>query len=83
MIERTVTTQQELDKALADKADRIYIQSPEGVWIALRNSGSSHVEARGSSHVEARGSSHVEAWGSSHVVAWGSSHVEAWGSSHV
>jgi hypothetical protein len=96
---RTVTTQAELDSALAEGAAIIYIQSPEGVWITLRDSGSSHVvawgsshvvawgsshvEARDSSHVEARDSSHVVAWGSSHVEAWGSSHVEAWDSSHV
>jgi hypothetical protein len=96
---RTVTTQAELDSALAEGAAIIYIQSPEGVWITLRDSGSSHVVAwdsshvvawgsshvvaRDSSHVEAGDSSHVEAWGSSHVVARGSSHVEAGGSSHV
>jgi hypothetical protein len=87
----TVTTQAELDAALAVSEAVIYIESDAGLWLTIRATdssrvvawGSSHVEARGSSHVEARDSSHVEAWGSSHVVAWGSSHVEAWDSSHV
>jgi hypothetical protein len=87
----TVKTQSELDKALKDGAETIYIESPAGVWLRVTDSGSSRVVARDSSHVVARDSSHVEAWGSSHVVArdsshveaWGSSHVEAWGSSHV
>ncbi|GEE00220.1 hypothetical protein nbrc107696_45950 [Gordonia spumicola] len=87
----TVTTQQELDKALADKACTIYVESPDGVWLTLNSSGSSHVvaggsshvEAGGRSHVEARDSSHVEARDSSHVEARGRSHVEAWDSSHV
>ena len=95
----TVTTQAELDAAIAANESVIYIESDAGVRLTLTKSGSSHVVARGSSHVEARGSSHVEArdsshvvargsshveaWGSSHVEAWGSSHVEAWGSSHV
>jgi hypothetical protein len=80
---RTVTTQAELDAALSEGVSTVYIASPDGVWLTVRDSGSSHVVARGSSHVVAWGSSHVEAWGSSHVEAWGSSHVEAWGSSHV
>ena len=95
----TVTTQAELDAAIAAREAVVYINSPDGVWLTLGDTGSSHVVAlgsshvvawdsshvgaRGSSHVVARGSSHVVAWGSSHVVAWGSSHVEAWGSSHV
>jgi hypothetical protein len=79
----TVTTQEELDAALAADEDTIYIQSSDGVWLTLTDTRSSHVEAWGSSHVEARGSSHVVARGSSHVVAWGSSHVVAWESSHV
>ena len=87
----TVTTQAELDAALAANEPSIYITSPDGVWLTLHDSGSSHVVARGSSHVVARGSSHVVAWESSHVVARESSHVvaresshvEAWESSHV
>ena len=77
MSSRTVTDQAGLDAALAESVERIYIDSPAGVWLSVVAWGGSHVVAWGSSHVEARGSSHVEAWESSHVVAWGSSHVEA------
>ena len=80
---RVVVTQAQLDEAVAEKIPRIYIESPEGVWLTIRNTGSSHVIARESSHVKAWGSSHVEAWDSSHVIAWESSHVIAWDSSHV
>jgi hypothetical protein len=87
----TVTTQSELDAALAANESPIYIESPEHVTLTLVARGSSHVEARDSSRVEARGSSRVEAWDSSHVEARdssrvearGSSRVEAWDSSHV
>jgi len=81
----TVHTQAELDQALADNAETIYIKSPDRVWLDLPSSGtgSSHVVARDSSHVVAWGSSHVEARGSSHVVARSSSRVEAGDSSHV
>jgi hypothetical protein len=80
---RTVTTQAELDAALSEGVSTVYIASPDGVCLTVRDSGSSHVEARDSSHVEAWGSSHVVARDSSHVVARDSSHVEAWDSSHV
>jgi hypothetical protein len=87
----TVTTQAELDAALAANETVVYISSPEGVWLRVANSDSSHVVARDSSHVVARDSSHVvardsshvEARDSSHVVARDSSHVEARDSSHV
>jgi site-specific DNA-cytosine methylase len=87
----TVKTQAELDKALAEHAAEIIIDSPTGVWLTITDSGSSRVEAwgssrvvaRGSSRVVARGSSRVVARGSSRVVAWGSSRVEAWESSRV
>ena len=79
----TVTTQAELDQALAAKTPVIYIYSPAGVWLRIDNSGSSNVVARGSSNVEAWGSSNVEARGSSNVVARGSSNVVARGSSNV
>jgi hypothetical protein len=83
MSSRTVTTQAELDQALANGVATIYINSPAGVWLRVTDSGSSRVVARDSSRVEARGSSRVEAWDSSSVVAWGSSRVEARGSSRV
>jgi hypothetical protein len=95
----TVKTQAELDKALAEHAAEIIIDSPTGVWLTITDSGSSRVEAWDSSSVEAwessrvvawessrvvaRGSSRVVARGSSRVVAWGSSRVEAWESSRV
>ena len=78
-----VTTQAELDQALADAAETIYIQSKSGVWLTITDSGSSRVVARGSSRVVASGSSSVEARGSSRVVARDSSSVVAWGSSRV
>ncbi len=78
----TVTTQAELDAALASKAT-IYIDSPVGVWLTLTYSGSSSVVARGSSRVEARDSSSVVARDSSRVVAWDSSRVVARDSSSV
>ena len=80
---RIVTTQQQLDAALAEKVDTVYIESEAGVWLRLRESDSAHVVARDSAHVVARDSAHVVAWGSAHVVAWGSAHVEAWDSAHV
>ena len=82
----TVNNQKDLDKAIADKADAIFIDSPAGVWLSVGGNGqvvSSSVEARGSSSVEARGSSRVVARESSSVVARESSSVEAWESSSV
>ena len=72
----TVTTQAELDAALAAKATEIVINSPAGVWLTVSQTPAD-ASGRPSSHVVARGSSHVVARESSHVVAWGSSHVEA------
>ena len=60
--ERTVHVQEELDAALAEKVWRIYIDSPSGVWLILRDNGSSSVEARGSSSVVARGAATLHAW---------------------
>jgi hypothetical protein len=79
----TVRTQAELDGAIADSAPVIYIESDAGVWLTVRDSGSSRVVAWGSSRVVAWGSSRVVARGSSRVEAWESSHVEARESSHV
>ena len=73
----TVRTRAELDQALADRADVIYIESDPGVWLRLADSGSARVVASGSAHVEASGSAHVEASGSAHVEAWGSARVVA------
>ena len=59
--ERTVQTQAELDKAIADKVDWIEIRSPKGVWLEVRAYDPSTVTAYGSSTVTASGSSTVTA----------------------
>ena len=82
----TVTTQAELDSALADPAvDRVIIDSPRGVWLCVTSNGvsSATVEASGSATVEAWGSATVEAWGSATVRASDSATVGAWGSATV
>ncbi len=76
-----VTTQEALDKALADGVTDLIVEAPDWAYLEIRHDGL--VRLFGSSRVVAWESSHVEAWGSSHVEAWESSHVEAWGSSHV
>ena len=76
----TVTTQAELDSALADPAvDRVIIDSPRGVWLCVTSNGanSATVEAWGSATVEAWGSATVRASDSATVGAWGSATVEA------
>jgi len=84
-----VTTQEALDKALADGVTDLIVEAPDWAYLEIRHDGlvrlfgSSRVEARESSHVEAWESSHVEARESSHVEAWESSRVEARESSHV
>lgn len=50
-----VTTQTELDAALARGAYEVIIDSPSGVWLEVRNTDSSRVVARDSSRVDARG----------------------------
>ena len=76
-----VTTQEELDAAVAAGETEIIIDSPAGVWLKVV--GSSTVRAWGSSTVTARDSSTVTAWGSSTVRARDSSTVTAWDSSTV
>jgi hypothetical protein len=66
---RTVTTQLELDDALASDADVIHINSPAGVWLRLSTSGSATVEASGSATVRASGSATVRAYDSATVEA--------------
>ncbi len=84
MNERTVTTQQELDAALADKTvDWIDIRSPRGVWIEVRASDSATVRASGSATVRAYGSATVRAYDSATVHASGSATVRASGSATV
>ena len=38
---RTVTTQAELDQAIADGVEVVYVNSPAGVWLSVTASGSS------------------------------------------
>lgn len=54
---KTVTTQAELDAAIAEGVDFIDIGSPAGVWLTVHSCGSSAVRACGSSTVTAYGSS--------------------------
>jgi len=77
MSTRTVTTQAELDEALADHIDYIDIRSARGVRIEVTACDSSTVTACDSSTVTACGSSTVTAYGSSTVRAYGSSTVTA------
>ena len=80
----TVTTQNQLDQALADPTcTKILIDSPRGVWLKITSNGSATVRAGGSATVEARGSATVEARGSATVRAGGSATVQAWDSATV
>ncbi len=81
----TVTTQAELDAALAAATSRteIVIRSEPGVWLQLTAYDSAKVEAYGSATVEASGSATVEASGSATVRAYGSATVRASGSATV
>ena len=83
MTTRTVTTQAELDKAIADRIDYIDIRSERGMWLDVRACDSSTVRACDSSTVRACDSSTVTAYGSSTVTAYDSSTVTAYGSSTV
>jgi hypothetical protein len=80
---RVVTSQAELDRAIADKIDWVEIRSPAGVWIEVTAYGSSTVTAYDSSTVTACGSSTVTACDSSTVRAYDSSTVTAYDSSTV
>ena len=76
-----VTTQAELDSALAAGAEGIIIASPAGVWLNV--SGSATVAAFGSATVRASGSATVRASGSATVRAYGSATVTAYDSATV
>ena len=69
MTTRTVTTQAELNKALADRIDYVDIRSEAGVWLEVTACGSSTVRACDSSTVRAYDSSTVTAYNSSTVTA--------------
>ena len=91
----TVTTQDELDAALATHGDdvdaEIIIDSPEGEWLKVTAyvpatvfaSGSSSVHASGSANVYAHDSARVYATDSTYVTAYGSASVTATGSANV
>jgi len=83
MSERIVTTQAELDAAIAEKVDRVEIRSAKGVWLSVRASGSASVTACGSASVTASGSASVRACGSASVTAYDSASVTASGSASV
>jgi hypothetical protein len=53
----TVTTQAEFNAALAAKTTRILIDSPEGVWLTIGDTGESEVEIYGHSSIEEVGDS--------------------------
>ena len=57
----TVTTQEQLDAALAANEPSIIIDSPAGVWLTLRETGSATVWASGSATVGAYDSATVRA----------------------
>jgi hypothetical protein len=81
---RTVTTQHDLDSALADASvTDVIIESPRGVWLTVRASGSATVRAYDSATVLAYDSATVRAYGSATVRASGSATVEASGSATV
>ncbi|OIN79987.1 DUF7666 domain-containing protein [Mycobacterium malmoense] len=78
-----VTTQAELDAALASGADEIDIRSQRGVWLEISDSGSASVSASDSASVRAFGSASVRAFGSASVSAFDSASVSAFGSASV
>ena len=71
MSTRTVTTQAELDAALAKRVSTIIIDSPRGVWLTISDSGSATVRASGSATVEAWDSATVRAskWVAVHLFS--------------
>ena len=89
MSTRTVTTQAELDAALADESlheyDEILIQSPHGVWLEISTSAydSATVSAYDSATVSAYGSATVSAYDSATVRASDSATVSAYDSATV
>ena len=69
----TVTTQVELDAALAahrnDPYAEIHVRSAAGVWLEISDTGRCYVRASGSATVRAWDSATVQAWGSATVQA--------------
>jgi hypothetical protein len=82
-MERTVvTTQQELDAALASSVRDIRINALSGQFT-VQASGSTTVQASGSATVQASGSATVQAYDSATVQASGSATVQAYDSATV
>ena len=81
MSTRTVTTQAELDAALAKRVSTIIIDSPRGVWLTISDSGSATVRASGSATVEAWDSATVRAskWVAVHLFSARATLAEKWG----
>ena len=69
-----VTTQGQLDKALADGHTDLIVDAPDGAWLEIRYDGL--VRLRGSSRAVLRGSSRAVLWGSSSAELRGSSSAE-------
>ena len=61
-----VTTQGQLDKALADGHTDLIVDAPDGAWLEIRHDGL----------VRLRGSSRAVLWGSSSAELYGSSRAE-------
>lgn len=76
-----VTTQEELDAAIAAGDADITISTTTQTWFSVM--GSISVVARGSAIVETWDTATVEAWDTVHVKAWDFSTVEAWDSVNV
>lgn len=83
MTKRTVTTQAELNAALAESVEHIIILAPSTEWLNITDSGTSKIEIRGRTRAEIWWSTCVEAWDSSRVEAWDRTHVVAGDQSHV
>ena len=83
----TVTTQDELDAALATHGDdwdaEIIINSPRGVWLNVHTTYSASITAIDSSSVYATGSASVAAYDSARVYATGSVSVTSDDSTNV
>jgi hypothetical protein len=84
MTSTTVIDQDGLNSALVNPAiTEIYVDSPAGVWVELRDTGARYIEVKGSASVRAFGSASVRAFGSASVHASGSASVSAFDSASV
>lgn len=80
---RVVTTQSELEGALADEVRVVIVRSDPDVWLTVRHTGSSTVRVEDSSAVRAVGRSKIEATDFSTVRAWDFAYVKASASATV